>query len=155
MRHLVIIFLAALVTFSCVKRRSDRTTPELTYKGLENYGKSVYTNSDTAVLVMEYADGDGDLFVNNSTDDPNLVIISYNFLPDSNKFIVGDISGKTLKQPDNGYYKGKSIRGELYIPMKQFRLNDGIKMVKFEAFMVDMKKNKSNVIASPVYTLNF
>ena len=111
---------------------------------------------DTAVLVLRYSDGDGDLFRNSNSDGPNLIYATYAFNADSNKFLLnGGLNPATITQPANGYYKGKAIHGDIFVPMGQFRSSDKIKVIRFEAFMVDMKNNKSNLVTSPVFTLSF
>jgi hypothetical protein len=107
---------------------------------------------DTAVVAFRYNDGDGDLFNNTNKDAPNLVCSIYTFNTDSNKFDVNNVPYSIL-QPANGYYRGKSIYGDLYLPMRQFRPSAKVRLVRFEVFMVDIKKNKSNIISSPTYTL--
>ena len=110
---------------------------------------------DTAVLVIGYSDGDGDLFVDNSSNDANMVVISKYYNADSSKFLIANVDSKKLKQPENGYYKGKAVQGEIWVPLREYRANDNIKIIKFELFMTDMKKNKSNTVSSPAYTLTF
>jgi hypothetical protein len=159
MRNLLLLFLAIFATISCVKTPSTEPVPTLEYKGVSPLGK-VSTGGigprDTAVLILRYSDGDGDLFRNSNSDGPNLIYTTYAFNSDSNKFIMnGFPNPATITQPANGYYKGKSIHGDIYVPMRQFRTSDAIKVIKFEAFMVDMKNHKTNVVTSPVFTLNF
>ena len=159
MRQLALIILGLTLIFSCVKKPTKDPVPVLKYKAVNPLGKATSASQgprDTAVLIFSYEDGDGDLFRDSNSDGPNLVYSTYAFNADSNKFILnGYPSQATITQPDNGNYKGKSIHGEIYVPMLQFRSGDNIKVIKFEAFMVDMKDHKSNVISSPVFTLNF
>lgn len=163
MRFILIIFLAGLFGFSCVKPQTKDPVPFITFKDFTNARKSEFTGQDTAVFVLGYEDGDGNLFVDNSSQGPNLIITPYFYNKTTGKF-VGEIDlitkdtfriPNSIVQPDNGYYKGKSIKGEIFIPMREFRLNDSTKILKFSCFMQDTKNNKSNVVASPAYTLNF
>lgn len=166
MRFILIIFLIGLIGFSCVKPNTTNPIPVIQYKDLTNLGKA-YSGSqpprDTAVMVLGYEDGDGDLFADNTTQGPTFAIIPFYFNTTTNKFditidpITLDTQRitNTIKQPDNGYYKGKSIKGDIYIPLSQYRPNDNVKIIKFTGFMRDTKGHKSNVFASPIYTLNF
>jgi hypothetical protein len=161
MRQLPVILLVSLIAFSCVKQNTKNPKPVIEFIDFANAGKSKFSNGDTAVMVIGYQDGDGDLFVNSNDDDINIVFTPY--APNNDgKFTaifnpaINDtfrITNK-IKQPDNGYYKGKSIKGQIYMPLKEYRTADK-KILKFVGFMIDMKKNKSNVVTSPTYTLNF
>lgn len=147
------------VCFSCVKPKTKNPVPALEYVDFKTdfapNGKSIYTGQDTALLVFGYEDGDGNLFRDSRADLPNVVITPFYFYPDSNKFVKGGIFSYTLLQPDNGYYKGKSIKGQISVPLSQYRPDDLIKKLKFEIYMVDMSNNKSNVVNTPTISLNF
>jgi hypothetical protein len=162
MRLLLVLFISVVASY-CVKQNTSNPVPAIEFKEVANLGKSPYTNTDTATIVLGYEDGDGDLFVNSTEDDYNFIFTPYSYKKNLNAFsadfdyLTNDtfrIVSK-IKQPDNGYYKGKSIRGVIYLPLREFRLNDNVDVIKFVGFMIDMKKNKSNVVSSPVYTLNF
>lgn len=163
MRFVLIIFSVALLSFACVKRQSKNPIPVIEYRELASAGKVAGTQRDTALLVLGYEDGDGDLFLDYTAQGPNVVFIDWHYDAALGKFEI-DIDPITqdthritasIKQPDDGYYKGKSIKGEIYIPMSQFRTSDDIKILKFTGFMIDVKGHRSNSVASPVYTLNF
>lgn len=158
MRLHLFYILPLVFILSCAKQPSTDPVPALTFKYVDPLGKtklgSTLGERDTATLVFHYEDGDGDLFRNNNNDGANLIYTTYVYQADSDKFVVDGISNPaTITQPANGAYKGKSIFGDIYVPMRQFRSSDKIKIFKFEAFMLDMKGHKSNVISSPVYTL--
>lgn len=155
MRYLAILFLSSLIGFACVKPKTKNPVPVLAYVDFAKSGKSPYTNQDTALLVYSYEDGDGNLFRDATSDGSNIVISTYEFNSDSNKFIPGINISYVLLQPDNGYYKGKSIQGQISVPMNQYRTSDKIKKIKLDFFMVDMDKHKSNVVSSPTISLNF
>jgi hypothetical protein len=159
MRYLLFLFPVMFVTFSCVKPPSTDPVPLLEYKDVSPLERTTLgggTPRDTAVLIVRYADGDGDLFRNSSKDPPNVIYWTLAFNADSNKFIRDqDIHSYNIPQPANGYYKGKAIHGDVYIPMRQIRSSDKIKVIKFEVFMVDMQDHKSNVVTTPVFTLSF
>jgi hypothetical protein len=115
---------------------------------------------DTASLVIHYQDGDGDLFRNSLTDGANFIWSTYYFDTDSNKFVLdgGSLNGYhalTILQPADGYYTGKSVEGDISIPLTEFRSSNLHKILKFEAFMIDMKNHKSNVVTSQTYSITF
>lgn len=154
MRHLLLIIFGAIILAACVKQPSTDPVPVLEYKNVTPLGKVAGNGTrDTAVVIFRYNDGDGDLFNNTSKETPNVVCSIYTFNPDSNKFDVNNVPYSIL-QPANGYYKGKSIYGDIYLPMRQFRPSDKVKQVRFEVFMVDVQKHKSNIISSPIFTVN-
>ncbi len=163
MRYLLPLIPIISLIFSCVKPPSEDPVPVIEFKDIHNMRKAIsyYPDGklwirDTAVLVLGYADGDGDIFRNKNSDGPNLVYTTYAFNQDSNKFVIDNFPNPaTITQPADGYYLGKSIHGEIFVPMPQFRSSDNVKVLKFQAFMEDMKGHKSNVVTSPVYTLNF
>jgi hypothetical protein len=163
MRFILLIFLVTLIGFSCAKPKTKNIVPAIEYKDLQHAQKSEFTGQDTAVLVLSYEDGDGDLFVDLVTQGPNLIFTPYFFNSAKGRFdiekdpITADTFRitSTIKQPDDGYYKGKSIKGEIYIPLREYRLNDQAKIIKFTGFMIDLKGHRSNTVSSPVYTLNF
>jgi hypothetical protein len=155
MRLSIFIIIISVLALSCVKPASKDPVPILEYKTLTNLGKKVRDNSDTATLVIGYQDGDGNLFADNSTDPSNLVITYMYYNSDSAKMVTHISEATKVFQPDKGYYKGKSIRGDITYPLAAFRPSDKVKIIQLKIFMVDMAKNKSNIITSPVYTLNF
>jgi hypothetical protein len=164
MRPLILFILPALVVFGfCAKPKTKNPVPVVEFLDLKDAGISAFSKADTATMVLSYEDGDGDLFVDNFSEGPNLIFTTYIYDEVNNKF-VAEINTQTLdtarytntiKQPDNGYYKGKSIRGEIYIPLGEFRQSRKSKKLKFVGFIIDKKQHKSNVFSSPVYTLNF
>ncbi|PBQ33247.1 hypothetical protein CNR22_16185 [Sphingobacteriaceae bacterium] len=137
--------------------------PVIEYKDLLHAQKSEFTGRDTAVLSLGYEDGDGDIFMDNNTQGPNVIFIPFFYNTATGKFDVDKDPitqdtfriTNTIVQPDNGYYKGKSIKGEIFIPLREFRINDAQKIIKFTGFVIDLKGHRSNSVASPVYTLNF
>ena len=155
MRLAILTILICFGLYACVKPASKDPVPILEFKTLKDLGKKARDNSDTATLVIGYADGDGDLFADNSSDPSNLVITYKYFNTDSGKFVTHLSEATKVFQPDKGYYKNKTIRGDITYPLAAFRPNDKIKIIQLTVFMVDMAKNKSNIVSSPVYTLNF
>lgn len=152
MRHLLLIFSLALAAASCVKKSPEDPIPVIDYKDFQAWKNG---NRDTAILTLTYNDYDGDLFRNTTSDGPNTVLKTFIFNVDSNKFIKDQTLSYSITQPGDGFYKGKSIKGDIIIPMSQFRPNNQVKLMKFEVFMVDMSDNKSNVVATPQFSLTF
>jgi hypothetical protein len=160
MRYLTIIFLVCFAAYACKKRPTKNPIPVLEFKNFEAFH---INEGDSAVLTIGYEDGDGDIFTENSATAPNLFITPYFYDETTNKFqgMIDPITNDTfmisykVRQPDNGYYRGKSIKGDVIVPMKQFRLDDEQKILKYTVYMVDMAGNTSNQVTSNTYTLNF
>jgi len=154
MRFVLIIFTLAVILGACAKPTSTEPVPYLEYVSAKDMKKTAAGN-DTALVTFYYEDGDGNLFVDDYSQGPNLIMTTHYFNLDSNKYLVDKNFSNTIKQPDNGYYKGKAVKGNVILPLKEFRSNDTRRIIYFDIFMVDLKGNKSNVVSSPVYTLNF
>jgi hypothetical protein len=152
MRYLIIIFSVCLIGFSCIKKGQKNTVPEITYK---DFKASKVGTRDTAVMTLGYNDWDGDLFRNSTSDGPNTIFRTYVFNADSNKLILDQTLSYAITQPGDGFYKGKSIQGDIIIPFGQFRPSDNTKVMKFDIFMLDMKGNKTNVVTTPQFTFTF
>lgn len=150
MRHLLFIFFIVLVGYSCVKKVPNDPVPELEFKDFRVLGGF---GTDSALFTIGYKDWDGDLFRNSTSDGPNTIISTYKFKNDSNKFVFDQAFSYSIIQPADGYYKGKAIQGDIYIPVSEFRTDTSVKIFKFEIFMRDMKGNKSNVLSTPQFTL--
>jgi len=151
MRYLTVIFLMACLVFSCVKKTPSNPIPEIEYKDFALLGRA---GTDSAVFTIGYYDWDGDLFTNTTSDPNNIVFTTFLFNSDSNKFFKDVPSfAYNITQPGEGFYKNKAIRGDIYVPVSEFRSDPTKKIVKFDIFMVDMKGNKSNVITTPQFTL--
>lgn len=162
MRYLISIFLLVLVSYSCVKRNSTDPHPTVEFKDFLNPHKT--SSGEAAYLVLTYEDGDGDLFVDNATQGPNLVFTTYIYNSVTGKFAAhfdNDIQdtlrySTSVKQPAGGYYKGKAIRGEIWVPLSEFRPNSNAKILQFRGFMIDQKKHKTKIFASTnSYTIDF
>jgi len=151
MRFILMIFLVACMGFSCVKKTPSNPTPEIEFKDFKLIGG---VGTDSALFTIGYKDWDGDLF-SDTQDQTNIVFRTYAFNKDSLKFISdGDPFGYSIIQPAEGYYKGKSIQGDIFVHVGEFRSDPLLKEIKFEIFMQDMKGNKSNVITTPTFTLS-
>ncbi|WP_317896586.1 hypothetical protein [Aurantibacillus circumpalustris] len=162
-RFITIIFLIGLFSFSCVKPKTENPVPVIEFEDLLHLQKSEFTGSDTAVMSLKYEDGDGDIFLDDNSNGPNVIFTPFFFNTATKKFdfTKDPITLDTLritafvKQPDDGYYKGKSIKGNIYVPMRQYRTGDSIKIIYLRGLVIDSKGNKSNTVTSPTYTLNF
>jgi len=152
--HIILCTCLLAMVGACVKPVSSDPHPRLEYKNAYNFALTPAGN-DTAVVVFGYEDGDGNLFVDDYSQDANVIVTTKYYNSDSAKFLVDKSFSNKIKQPDNGYYKGKAIKGEVYMPLLQYRSSNTRKIIMFELFMVDRGKNKSNVVTSPSYTLNF
>jgi len=154
----VLFIICSCFVFGCVKRQSSDPKPIIEFKSFTSY---TISGRDTAVLTIGYQDGDGDIFRDKSSDDPNLVATIYIFNSTLNKFeaFFNVITNDTLRfintiiQPDVSY-KGKQVRGDIAWPMTEFRPNAQTKKFYYRLFMVDMKNNKSNTITTPTFTTN-
>lgn len=160
MRYLFIVFLIVVSIAACKRRPTKNPTPALEFK---NFSAYQVAGRDTAILTIGYEDGDGDIFSDNNASHHNLFITPYFYNEFSNKYesVLDPITQDTfrisyiVRQPDNGYYKGKSIKGEVIVPMAEFRQDSTQKNLRYNIWMVDMSGKKSNVVASPGYTLTF
>lgn len=166
-----------------MKTKTDDPIPKLTFKQVQGDDKQAgvspavwdtekevqkkyYTShanqGDTALLVIGFEDGDGDLFRDKASE-ANLIMTVYTYDAIRKAFVIdsvkitntekGPSTGFTVVQPAGGYYKGKSVQGEIGLPLADFRSSGAVTILKFEVFMIDMKNHKTNVVTSPVYTL--
>lgn len=158
MRVFLYIATIGIINFliGCAKQPEYSETPQLEYVDLSL--RQVYRGNqarDTCDLRISFSDGDGDLFVQSSADPANVLLKYYVYHVDSAKFIISGVESKSVKEPANGYYRGKAISGEIQIPLTQFRPNTSYKIIKMDLQMVDLQQHKSNVVSTPVFTLNF
>ena len=153
--------IVCVVLVACAKQKTKDPIPKIEFIDFRDISKSKFTGADTATMVLSYEDGDGDIFVDNFNQGPNLVFTTYIWDAEKKQFsahfdpMINDTVRytTTVKQPDNGYYKGKSIRGEIHIPLSSFRDSKKQNVVKFSGFMTDMAGHKSNTFSSPTYTI--
>lgn len=161
MRNLFFITLLVLIGASCVKKKDAVPTPVIEYK--EFYAWKTGTGNDTAVMVIGYEDGDGDIFRESNVKGPNIIGTFYYLNSATQKFtaIMDEITQDTMRitqtvlQPSEMNYKGRSVKGDMYIPWSPFRSGDSVKIFKYSFFIVDDSGNKSNVLTTPQYTINF
>ena len=131
MRYILTIFLFGTLGFSCVKKAPSDPIPAIEFIDFKLLGG---VGTDSALFTLGYKDWDGDLFRNDNTNGPNTVISTFAFKADSNKFIFDRAFAYVITQPADGYYKGKSIQGDIYIPVSEFRSDTATKKIKFEIF---------------------
>jgi hypothetical protein len=162
MRLVLTILAVSSLLAACVKRQSKDPVPKVEF--IDIIGPSRTANGDTATLILGYEDGDGDLFVDNVEQGDATVIVTFYYFDEQTQTFRGYISpesndtvrsGYAIKQPDNGYYKGKAIKGEIFVPLSQFRQDDSYKVIKFRGFLMDSQGHQSNYFSSPGYTLSF
>ena len=156
-----LIIVGLVLAAACAKQKTKDPIPKIEFIDFRDISKSKFTGADTATMVLSYEDGDGDIFVDNFNQGPNLVFTTY-IWDEEKKVFAGHYDQTindtvryttTIKQPDNGYYKGKSIKGEIHIPLSSFRENKKQNIIKFTGFMTDMGGHKSNVFSSPTFTV--
>ncbi|MCW3075447.1 MAG: hypothetical protein JWO32_56 [Bacteroidetes bacterium] len=160
MRLLIAIFIASVFCFSCAKKQTKDPVPVIEYKDFKAWKVN---GSDTAILTIGYEDGDGDIFRENNSKGPNFIGTFYYLNSATHVFttvkdiITNDTARftQTILQPAETSYKGKAVKGEMFIPWQEFRKGDSIKIFMYKIFMIDDAGNKSNVLTTPVYTINF
>lgn len=160
LRKLLLVIPLFGVVISCVKPTSKDPVPIAEF--VDFYASKKSDGNDTATMVLGYEDGDGDLFVSSNTEGPTVVITPYYYnaetntlkpyvIPPNDTFLIP----MNVKQPADGYYKGRSIKGTITLPMDQFRPSNSEKVFQFKGYLMDTKGNKSNPITSPIYTITF
>lgn len=165
MRFFLIIFCSALLGFACIKPKSKNPVPVIEFK---DFNAWLVNGHDTAVMVLGYEDGDGDIFRDANVNGPNLIGTFYYLNSATNQFtaikdiITNDTARitQTILQPsviyeDVSSYRGKSVKGEMYLPWSPFRSGDTVKVFKYTLFIVDEAGNKSNIVTTPTFTVNF
>lgn len=162
LRILSILFISLAIGISCAKPTSKNEIPYAEYKNFDAYKKT--NGSDTAFLTISYEDGDGDLFVSDvTTEGPNVVFSQYIYNETTKKFQVfkNPFTNDTtpvfasVKQPADGYYKGKPTKGDITLPLGQFRPNDQTKIFYYRGYLMDTDGNQSNIVTTPTFSLNF
>ncbi len=143
----LIILIFFLGTFSCIKKKSIGPVPEIEFLDFKYIGPAGY---DSADFKISYIDSDGDLF----GEEKNLFVRTLAYNADSAKYILDLAFSRTIRQPDNGYYQGKSIQGYIYLNEFEFRSDARPNIVQFEVYMRDQEGNRSNVVTSPSYTIS-
>ncbi|MCU0359874.1 MAG: hypothetical protein MUF75_03995 [Bacteroidia bacterium] len=145
MRYLLIL-LVILTAFSCLKKKSIGPVPEIEFLEFNYIGPAGY---DSAEFKISYIDSDGDLF----GEEKNLFVKTLAYNADSAKYVSDWVFSRTIRQPADGFYEGKSIRGYIYLNEFEFRSDARPKDVKFEIFMKDQEGNRSNVVTTPNFII--
>lgn len=149
-----IFCLASFVFFSCIKKTTYETTPEISYNSFTPY------TDETADISIKFKDGDGDIGASGNDTTRNLWVNYYYKDTVTQKYIAfcygcGTDSLKTayvVKAP-TGSYEGKPISGEVSVRLQQYRHSKKIKHIKYVIYLLDKAKNKSNVITTPELTV--
>src|SRR3954463_10984252 len=83
MRILIFILFVVLIAVSCVKKPSTSPIPSIEYVDFKAWKSN---GNDTAVLVIGYEDGDGDIFRDITAHGPNLIGTFYYLNSVTHKF---------------------------------------------------------------------
>lgn len=149
----IYLFLVAVFTFSCyscVKKKTYPTTPEIEYKEFIPY------QGDTADLVIKFTDGDGDIGLSSINDSTRNLFVTYYYKDVlTGKYtayyssMLNDTlrTGYVVRSPTESY-KGKPISGEYSIRLQQYRHSVQVKQLKYVVVMYDNAGHKSNVLTT-------
>ena len=153
-KYFIPLLIAGISLFSgCLKTKSLSPIPEISYNSF------VKGKGDTAILSINFKDGDGDIGVNQDDTTNNLFLIYYykgldgNFHRDLNVLIMPDSIMYIFLVP-NVTPKGqnKVLEGEIKVkvdpPYHDFLATPKHTLVKYKIYLLDRAGNKSNVIES-------
>jgi hypothetical protein len=149
-RFLIIVSVLGLF-YACIKKNSVGPVPQIEFKEFTKINRAGY---DSAKFKLSYVDSDGDLFCDRSDEKPNLIMTTMAYNADSGKFVPDLVISRVILQPANGYYKGKSIEGYIYLNEGEFRSDSKPNILRFEVFMTDTKGNQSKLAVSDTYTIS-
>ncbi len=160
MRILLLILFFGFMAFACVKKPTTSPIPVIKFEEFQAWRSH---GNDTAVMRISYEDGDGDIFRDVTSHGPNLIGTFYYLNSVTHQFtgikdfITNDTARitQTVVQPVDASYKGKSVKGEIYLPWRPFRSGDSVKVFKYTLFIVDEAGNKSNIVTTPSFTITF
>ncbi len=148
--YLLSTLIGGALIYSCVKKNSYPTTPEIEYQAFYPYV------GDSADLQVKFTDGDGDIGVTEGDSTKKLWITYYYW--DTVKHIYTGYfrplfndtlrTGYIVKSPADSY-KGKPISGEISVRLQQMRHSKKIKNIKYVVYLLDAAGNKSNVLTTP------
>ncbi len=147
---LIILLSMSFFCFSCLKKTSYETTPEIEYTSFTPYV------DETADISIKFKDGNGDIGAASADTTRNLWVNYYYKDTVTNNYVAfcfgcGTDSLKTayvVKAP-TGSYQGKPISGEVSVRLQQYRHSKKIKKIKYVIYLFDKEGNKSNVITTP------
>lgn len=152
LKYLFFLIALSLSIFSCVKKKSYPTIPEIEYKAFYPF------QDDSADIQVKFTDGDGDIGVAEGDSTKTLWINYYYKDTITNKYVGyyrpfnNDTlkTGYILKAPSDAY-NGKPISGEISVRLQQVRHSKKIKNIKYVIYLFDANGNKSNVITTPEF----
>ncbi len=151
------LFLLAALLFiynACVKKKTYSQNPEIEYKTFTPY---LYPNGDSAIMVIGFADGNGDIGKDVGDTTLNLFMTYYykdsitqKYMAYYDPFFSDTVrNGYTIRKP-NDSYNGKPISGEVSVRINKYRHSKKIKDLKYIIYMFDNAGNKSNILSTPV-----
>ena len=149
--YLFIFAFIVAALYSCVKKTTYPTTPEISYKDFFPY------EGDSADLQIKFKDGDGDIGVTNESDSTKTLFYTYYYkdtITQKYRAYYSALFNDTLR---TGYivriptddYSGKPISGEINVRLQQFRHSKKIKNVKYVLYLLDRAGNRSNLLTTP------
>ena len=153
-KYLLFLSILGVFIYSCVKKTSYPTVPEITYKDFIPF------TGDSADIQVKFTDGDGDIGASGADSTRTFWVTYYYRDTITNKYVAyyrplfNDTlrTGYIIKLQD-GAYKGKPISGEISVRLQQYRHSKKIKHVKYVMYLFDAAGNKSNVLTSPELTV--
>jgi len=159
-RFVYILASILLMVYSCVKRDTKNPVPKISFHSFDAI------NENEAFLTISYSDGDGDIFVEKGTKEPNFFAWFYyknengEFVPflervspiDTAMMSIPKIA--TLERPSE-LSKNQPIKGQIRIHMITWRGDSKIKNFKYKMYMVDQKGNQSEEVMTPEIVVNF
>jgi hypothetical protein len=144
-----LLFIILSFAFSaCLKKQSASPIPVIEFKDFQS-------NKDTANLLINFIDGDGDIgLTQNDTVPPNNYNCFITYLEKQNGVWVRrqlPLDFNYRIPVVNTGKKDKKIKGEIKIALKPFYYDpfSAFDTIKYEIYIVDKALNKSNVILTP------
>jgi hypothetical protein len=137
----------AIALYSCVKKKTYTTSPEIEFKNFYKVSQEVYE------MTFTYKDGDGDIGKDQEDQTSNLSVTYHYFDNDSSKFCTISVNKDTSThytiRKTESFAMGKPVLADVTILLNPYRHADYAKRVKYTIFMTDNAGNKSNVITTP------
>lgn len=161
---LLVVF--SLFAFACVKRNAITPIPTVSYESF------VALDENTAYLTINYSDGDGDIFAEEDTKDPNFYAwFYYKDTDGSFKPALWPLTIPNPPKPDTTIYndrplsytvlrpselsKDQPIKGRITITLVGWRSDVKYKNFKYKIYMIDQKGNKTEEVITPEITVPF
>ncbi len=151
-----IIYLVALIFIynACAKKKTYSQNPEIEYKSFIPY---LYPLGDSAILTINFADGNGDIGKTLEDTTKNLFMTYYYKDSVTQKYTayfdpqINDTARNpfTIRKP-NDSYNGKPISGEVAVRIPAYRHSKKIKNLLYVIYIFDNAGNKSNILSTPV-----